>query len=319
MPTGLGAATTPAQSAIGLAWVPNADAIVGLTRDGFVFLLDRRTGAPLLPAPVQLPGERTPRRPMTIPATVLASAEALLQPLVNFAGTGGLATVIDVLLGGSSEVANNLSVDARTSRLWIAASAPDAQDGTVDGVSELGALYRYDVVRDGARWALEEVCQRNFTGGSASTPTLGANGTRVYLGDDVGALIAIDAETCGDAWEVPLDSQIFGSVAASSDGREIYAATADRHLPGVRRRRRRPARLDGGPRRLRHPRHADRLRRHEPAAHRRRRERPADPGGRGHHRRRALAAGAHRHRARRSRHRAPRAASPTGSRSRSAR
>lgn len=225
-PTGLGPATTPAQVALGLAWVPNADAIVGLTRDGWVFLLDRRTGAPLLPAPLQLPGERTPDNPMTIPESVLASAEALLQPLVNFAGTGGLATVINVLLGGGSEVANSLSVDGRTNRLWIAASAPDAQDGTVDGVSELGALYRYDVVRDGARWALREVCRRDFTGGSASTPTLGADGTRVYLGDNVGALLAIDAETCGVAWEVPLGSQIFGSVAASSDGREIYAATA---------------------------------------------------------------------------------------------
>ena len=63
-------------------------------------------------------------------------------------------------------------------------------------------------------------------GGSASTPTLGQNGTRVYLGDDAGALIAIDAEDCSEAWAVPLDSQIFGSVAAASDGREIFAASA---------------------------------------------------------------------------------------------
>ena len=55
VPTGLGAATAADQSPIGLAWVPNADAIVGLTRDGFVFLLDRRTGAPLLPRPCSCP------------------------------------------------------------------------------------------------------------------------------------------------------------------------------------------------------------------------------------------------------------------------
>ena len=52
------------------------------------------------------------------------------------------------------------------------------------------------------------------------------NGTRVYLGDDAGALIAIDAADCSQAWAVPLDSQIFGSIAASSDGRELYAASA---------------------------------------------------------------------------------------------
>lgn len=40
-PTGLGAATTAEQTPIGLAWVPNADAIVALTRDGYVLLFDR--------------------------------------------------------------------------------------------------------------------------------------------------------------------------------------------------------------------------------------------------------------------------------------
>jgi hypothetical protein len=80
VPTGLGPASASYQSPIGLAWVPNADAIVGLTRDGFVFLLDRRTGAPLL-APLQLPGERTPSRPSTISPSLGATVDALLQPL----------------------------------------------------------------------------------------------------------------------------------------------------------------------------------------------------------------------------------------------
>ena len=40
-------------------------------------------------------------------------------------------------------------------------------------------------MRDGDGWTLAEICHRNFAGGSASTPTLGQNGTRVYLGDDV--------------------------------------------------------------------------------------------------------------------------------------
>jgi outer membrane protein assembly factor BamB len=225
VPTGLGPATAAYQSPIGLAWVPNADAIVGLTRDGFVFLLDRRTGAPLL-APLQLPGERTPPVPSTISPSLAAMVDTLLQPLVAFSPGSGVLALINVLLGGDSEVANNLSVDPRTNRLWIAASARDGEDGRTDGVSELGAIYRFDVVRDGERWTLAEVCHRSFSGGSASTPTLGQNGTRVYLGDDAGALIAIDAGNCGEAWTVPLDSQIFGSVAAASDGREVFAASA---------------------------------------------------------------------------------------------
>ncbi len=225
-PSGLGPSRDRSQVGLGIAWVPEADAIVGLTRDGFVVLLDRRTGAQLLPAPFQLPGERTPPTPQSIPAPVLAAAEDLLRPLFSFPDGTGLGDIIDVLLGGSSEVANSLSVDGRTNRLWIAATAPDAEDGTVDGTSELGALYRIDVVRDGGGWGLDTVCKRNFTGGSASTPTLGSDGSRVYLGDNVGALLAIDAESCGEVWSVPLGSQIFGSVAASSDGREIYAASA---------------------------------------------------------------------------------------------
>src|SRR5262245_32232497 len=225
VPTGLGPATAPYQSPIGLAWVPNADAIVGLTRDGFVFLLDRRTGTPVLP-PLQLPGERTPPLPSTISPSLAATVDALLQPLVAFSVGSGVVPLINVLLGGDSEVANNLSVDPGTNRVWIAASARDGEDGVVDGVSQLGAIYRFDVVRDGDRWTLAEVCHRNFPGGSASTPTLGQNGTRVYLGDDGGALIAIDAADCSEAWSVPLDSQIFGSIAAASDGRELYAASA---------------------------------------------------------------------------------------------
>jgi hypothetical protein len=226
-PTGLGEAATADRSPIGLAWVPNADAIVGLMRDGFVTLHDRRTGAPLLPAPLQLPGERTPPVGTTVPPSLAVIVDGLLQPLVTFRPGTGVIDFIQVLLGGNSEVANNLSVDARNGRLWLAASARDGEDGTVDGVSELGAIYRFDVVRDGKAWRLDEVCHRNFAGGSASTPTLGQNGARVYLGDNEGTLITIDAEDCGVAWSVRLDSQIFGSIAAAADGRELFAASAN--------------------------------------------------------------------------------------------
>jgi len=226
VPTGLGPVTTSDQGPIGLSWVPNADSIVALMRDGFVVLLDRRTGAPVLPAPFLLPGERTPPRPSTIPASLAATVGALLQPLAAFPSGFDVLDLINVLLGGDSKVANNLSVDGVNGRLWIASSARDGEDGHVDGVSELGAVYRYDVVPAGSGWTLAEVCHHNFEGGSASTPTLAQNGTRIYLGDDAGALIAIDTNDCSEAWSVPLDSQIFGSIAAASDGRELYAASA---------------------------------------------------------------------------------------------
>jgi PQQ-like domain len=227
VPTGLGDATAIDQSGLGLAWVPNADAIVALMADGSVVLLDRRTGMPLLPAPHQLPGEKTPSRAPDIAPELAAQVDELLAPLIAGRPGDTIVNLIDVLLGGGVEVANNLSVDPRTGRLWIAAGAPDAEDGSVDGISAFGALYRLDVVPTPSGWALDEVCHRSFSGGSASTPTLGRNGTRVYLGDDSGTLIAVNTADCGEAWTVALDGQIFGSVAVSSDNREIYAASAE--------------------------------------------------------------------------------------------
>ncbi len=67
-------------------------------------------------------------------------------------------------------------------------------------------------------------CSRYFAGGSASTPTLRADGTRSYFGDNDGNLIALDA-SCNEAWTLDVGSQIVGSVAVASDDDEIYAAT----------------------------------------------------------------------------------------------
>jgi hypothetical protein len=186
MPSGLGAASAADQSPIGLSYVPSADAIVGLTRDGFVYLLDRRTGAPLL-TPVQLPGSPTPPAPSNVTPALAAAVNQLLAPLVAFPPEFGVAELIQVLLGGNSKVANNLSVDARRARLWIAASAPRRR-GRHRGrrVSQLGAVYRYDVVRDGDAWTLAEICHRNFGRRlRVGRRRFGQDGARVYLGGRV--------------------------------------------------------------------------------------------------------------------------------------
>ncbi|MGH7786908.1 MAG: hypothetical protein ACRERC_08585, partial [Candidatus Binatia bacterium] len=51
-----GLAGPPVGSGFGANYHPQADAIVGLTRDGLVYALDRRSGAALLAAPFSLPG-----------------------------------------------------------------------------------------------------------------------------------------------------------------------------------------------------------------------------------------------------------------------
>lgn len=208
----------------GIQHVPGLDAIVGVSRDGWIFALDRRTGAPVLQAPFQLPGVATPPgAPLPLPPSVVASAEDILQGLVD-APDGVLIDLIDLLLGNSSEVANAFAVDPWTDRLWVAATAPDAEDGTVDGVSEFGALYRLEFVSGPSGLRVEEVCHRSFAGGSASTPTLSRDGRRVYLGDNFGKLLAIEND-CSLGWEIDLGAQIFGSVGVASDGNEVYAST----------------------------------------------------------------------------------------------
>jgi outer membrane protein assembly factor BamB len=214
---------TPA-GVFGVNYHPGADAIVGLARDGYLYALDRVTGATVLTAPFQLPGEVSPPGPpLSAPPAIQACAEAELDPLLDRGGLP-ISELVNVLLGNATEVGNYFSITANTGRLWVVATAPDAEDGTVDGVSSLGALYALDLVPAGPLWTVAEACHRSFVGGSASTPALRRDGTRVYVGDNVGNLIAID-DTCNDVWTVPVGGQITGSIGVASDNGEIYAST----------------------------------------------------------------------------------------------
>jgi outer membrane protein assembly factor BamB len=204
---------------------PGADAIVGLAGNGWIYALDRRTGAPILTAPFQLPGTVSPPGiPLAAPPAVQACASAELATLAD---TGGrpIQEIVDVLLGNGVEVANYFSIAPNTGRLWVAATAPDGDDGAVDGVSQLGALYGIDLVPSGPLWTVTEACRRPFAGGSASTPALRRDGSRVYVGDNVGNLIAID-DACNDIWSLPVGGQITGSIGVASDNGEVYASTA---------------------------------------------------------------------------------------------
>ena len=223
VPTGL---TSPTPTGtFGVNYHPGADAIVGLTQDGWIYALDRKTGASVLTAPFQLPGEKSPAGPPLVAPPVLLSC--VQSQLSLFMDTAGLTVqqLVDILLGNGVEVANFFSIDPATGRLWVGATAPDAEDGTVDGVSALGALYALDLSRNGPAWDVAETCHRSFVGGSASTVALRRDGSRAYVGDNVGNLIAIDG-TCTDVWTLAVGGQITGSVGVAADNGEVYASTA---------------------------------------------------------------------------------------------
>ncbi len=199
------------------------DALVALTGDGQMVALDRQSGAPLLATPFALPGVRSPAVPPTIPPAISAAADVEFRQFVNVP-SGSLPLFTSALLGNNVEVGNHFSIDPRSGRMWVAATAPDGEDGTLDNVSSLGALYGLGLVAGTSGYAIQEVCHRSFVGGSASTPTISADGSRIYVGDNSTLLLAIDA-SCTQVWSVDVGAQIFGSVALSSDGAEIYAST----------------------------------------------------------------------------------------------
>ena len=223
VPTGLTANGTIGNAVFGLNYHPGADALVGLTADGHLFAHDRTTGAPLLP-PHSLPGSPAPPSSATsLPDALVQAWIAELDPLMDIPPTLDPRVLLDVILGGSTEAANFFSVDPATGGMWVAATAPDWADGKLDGVSELGALYRLEL-SGGPSWSIRQTCHRYFNGGSASTPALRADGSRVYVADAAGLVFALDG-SCGDVWSYDVGDQVVGSIGVASDGGEVYVAT----------------------------------------------------------------------------------------------
>src|SRR6185437_404729 len=226
VPTGLTLAPELTHAAVpGINYVPAADAIVASSSDGHLYALDRRTGAQLLASPFQLPGAPSPTGTgPALPQSLVDAVQAELSGLIAFPKNASFLGFLQAILGDGVQVSNSFSVDPRTGRLWVTATAPDGADGKVDGVSELGALYGLDLVPAGKGRAVQVACSHTFKGGSASTPAVYADGSRIYIGDNGENLIALD-DTCKEVWSFPVGGQIVGAVAVASDNHELYVAT----------------------------------------------------------------------------------------------
>lgn len=226
VPTGLTlTGVNSRDSTSGNSYLPQRDAIVGLTTGGELYLLDRKTGAQLLDAPFEFPGEPSPEGAgVALTPEMIVQAEADLGAFIKFPPDATFQKFISAILGNGIEVSNSFAIDAHTGRMWIAATAPDAADGTTDGVSSLGALYGVDIVDGVGGPEVSIACRRDFVGGSASTPGLRSDGTRVYVADNDGNVLAMDS-SCNVVWTLDVGSQVTGSIAVASDNDEIYAST----------------------------------------------------------------------------------------------
>jgi hypothetical protein len=210
----------------GMSYQPQADALVGVSMDGFVFAHDRASGAPLLAAPFRLPGAPAAVT-RTVPAWLarLADAETDASFGPTSDGLGLFTTILDVVFGSGVNVANFYAVDANSGRIFVAATAPDEQDGARDGISQNGAIYALELrgKRPGEMW-LEGVASFVFQGPTGSTPTLSTGGDALFVSDDNGNVMKLDREL-RERWRVDVGSQVAASIAVAADGGELYAVT----------------------------------------------------------------------------------------------
>ncbi|MBT8462754.1 MAG: hypothetical protein KJO44_09570 [Gemmatimonadetes bacterium] len=206
----------------GINYEPQHDALVVNTEDGHIYALDRKTGAQLLAEPFELPGEISPSVPINQPPAVKQCTAEEFQKLLAV-DEDGSQHLTDVLLGNSVEVANFFSIEPDSGRIFVPATAPDGADGTVDGISEFGAVYGLELQEVNGGIEMVEVCSLQFAGGSASTPSVAADGGHIYFGDNFGTLIAMNPD-CTEAWTLDIGDQIFGSMGISSDNHEVYAS-----------------------------------------------------------------------------------------------
>lgn len=213
----------------GMNYLPQADAVLSVTMDGYVVAHDRRRGRALLQRPFRLPGAPAPvvrRPPWWISAPANRATDAAFGRTIDDLGL--FTAITDVIFGNGFMIANFDAVDPNTGRIYIAATAPDApdaRDGASDGVSRDGAVYLLELHAAAAGWhELRMVRDFPFEGGTGSTPTVSPNSDRVMVSDENGNVIALDAEL-NELWRVNVGAQVAASIAVSSDNAELYAVT----------------------------------------------------------------------------------------------
>lgn len=209
----------------GMNYHAPTDSVIGVTFDGYVFAMDRASGQSRN-ALFQLPGSTTP-----------PSSERPADWIINIGnketdktfgkipgGTSYFEALVDIIFGGAGEVTNFYGVDPNTGRIYIAATAPDAEDGIEDGISDFGAIYQLDLTETNGNYQFEIINYRSFAGGTGSTPSISPDSSRVVVSDAGNNVIVFDADL-NELWRLDVGDQIAASVAISPDNNELYVVT----------------------------------------------------------------------------------------------
>jgi outer membrane protein assembly factor BamB len=172
--------------------------LVFVTHVGVLHVLDRATGEPMLP-PVEL-----------VPGASWEPAEGMMACARGLAGCPS---------------ANTLAVDPATNRLFFTFWEPGADQAGIRAMT----------YTDGPEPAVTELWANDtLPGGSASSPDLSADGSRVYVHDNVDSVHALDAATGEEAWRFPIGFAPDGSASLSPDGVLIPAGGRQAPLLAVR-------------------------------------------------------------------------------------
>jgi outer membrane protein assembly factor BamB len=172
--------------------------LIFVTNIGRVYVLRRETGALMLPPVALIPGAR------------FDAAEGMRACA---RGTAACPS------------ANTLAVDPATDRFFFTFWAPGAKQAglramryTESPVPAITSIWTNDSLR----------------GGSASSPTLSRDGSRVYVNDDVDALHALDATSGKEIWRFRVGFAPGGSASVTPDGLVMPAGGGASPLLAVR-------------------------------------------------------------------------------------